>query len=62
MRKILLHTSWQSAVECYRWNTPMSDPVSGGHMVVSMRPYREEDVPKVATITGEYPAAHGALS
>eukprot|EP00913_Durusdinium_trenchii_P018991 g17847.t1 len=30
-----------------------------GHMVVSMRPYREEDVPKVATITGEYPAAHG---
>lgn len=31
-------------------------------MVVSMRPYREEDAAKVVKITEEYPAAHGAES
>jgi len=30
-----------------------------GHMVVSMRPYKQEDMQKVSDITGEFPAAHG---
>ena len=35
------------------------DLASGGHMVVSMRPYRKEDAENVCAITGEFPAAHG---
>ena len=33
-----------------------------GHMVVSMRPYKQEDMQKVSDITGEFPAAHGTLA
>jgi uncharacterized protein YcsI (UPF0317 family) len=29
-------------------------------MVVSMRPYKPEDVPKAIEITGEFPNVHGA--
>ncbi|MGH3088396.1 MAG: putative hydro-lyase [Rubrobacteraceae bacterium] len=36
-----------------------SGPFSGPE-VVSMRPYRAEDIPRVVAITGRYPAMHGA--
>ena len=32
----------------------------GGELVVSMRPYREEHLAEVQSITGKYPGAHGA--
>lgn len=31
----------------------------GGELVVSMRPYRKEDIAEVQFITGKYPGAHG---
>jgi uncharacterized protein YcsI (UPF0317 family) len=32
----------------------------GGELVVSMRPYREQDLAEVQSITAKYPGAHGA--
>jgi uncharacterized protein YcsI (UPF0317 family) len=47
-------------------NVPMyvtgreSPPVPSGPMVVSMRPYRAEEIPLVVRASGRYPAMHGA--
>ena len=45
---------FRTNVEC----TPSG--VFRGEMVVSMRPYPEECVPRLQEITGKYPGAHGA--
>jgi uncharacterized protein YcsI (UPF0317 family) len=55
------HIEEGANVPMYKTNFPCQESgIFKGNMVVSMRPYKPEDVPKAIEITGEFPNVHGA--
>ncbi|CAG8944226.1 unnamed protein product [Penicillium salamii] len=55
------HQSTGTIVAMYRSNIPLlpAGVFTGGHCIVSMRPYRPEDIPRVRDITRGYRLTHG---
>lgn len=54
------HLDERRNVPMYRTNRPCAAAGRfAGPLVVSMRPYRPEQVPQVCEVTGRYPAMHG---
>lgn len=54
------HVEERRNVPMYRTDVPNAVVAPfGGHLVVSMRPYRPEQLADVAALTGRYPGAHG---
>jgi uncharacterized protein YcsI (UPF0317 family) len=55
------HVAHGSTVPMYRTNVPnLQAGAFGGHLVVSMRPYKRNQIQHVAELTGCYAGAHGS--
>jgi len=55
------HVEQQCNVPMYKTQVPnIRSGKFGGELVVSMRPYTPDNVPKAAAVTGTFPGAHGA--